>query len=150
MQDTLWTSIEISKQKHYFKLSRKLEVNKINPKYYWSILKSFLSNKKISCIPPLIHNNQFDVDFKEKSKLFNSFFAKLCTYIETGSNLPTHIFRRTNESLNTTNFTEDYILNVIRKLDPSKRMDMIKSAFAWYKFGTKQFASHYIWFFLPV
>ena len=76
MQDTLWTSIEISKQKHYFKLSRKLEVNKINPKYYWSILKSFLSNKKISCIPPLIHNNQFDVDFKEKSELLHLFFAK--------------------------------------------------------------------------
>ena len=52
--------------------------------------------------------------------MFNSFFAKQCTYIETGSNLPTHILRRTNESLNTINFTEDDILNVIRKLDPSK------------------------------
>ena len=37
------------------------------------MLKSFLNNKKIPCIPPLIHNNQFAVDFKEKSKLFNSF-----------------------------------------------------------------------------
>ena len=120
MPGTLRTSIEISKQKYYFKLSRKLAVNKINPKCYWSILKSFLSNKKIPCIPPLIHNNQFVVDFKEKSELFNSFFAKQCTYIETGSNLPTHILRRTNESLNTINFTEDDILNVIRKLDPSK------------------------------
>ena len=78
MQDTLRTSIEISKQKYYFKLSRKLAVNKINPKCYRSILKSFLSNKKIPCIPPLIHNNQFVVDFKEKSKLFNPFFAKQC------------------------------------------------------------------------
>ena len=52
--------------------------------------------------------------------MFNLFFAKQCTYIETGSNLPTHILRRTNESLNTINFTEDDILNVIRKLDPSK------------------------------
>ena len=64
MQDTLRTSIEISKRKYYFKLSRKLAVNKINPKCYWSILKSFLSNKKIPCIPPLIHNNQFVLDFK--------------------------------------------------------------------------------------
>ena len=52
--------------------------------------------------------------------MFNSFFAKQCTNIETGSNLPTHILRRTNESLNTINFTKDDILNVIRKLDPSK------------------------------
>ena len=76
MQDTLRKSIEISKQKYYFKLSRKLAVNKINPKCYWSILKSFLNNKKNSCILPLIHDNQFLVDFKEKRELFNSFFAK--------------------------------------------------------------------------
>ena len=67
MQNTLRASIDISKQKYYFKLSRKLGVNKINPKCYWSILISFLSNKKIPCIPPLIHNNQFAVDFKEKA-----------------------------------------------------------------------------------
>ena len=35
-----------------------------------------------------MHNNQFVVDFKEKSELFNSFFAKQYTHIETGSNLP--------------------------------------------------------------
>ena len=52
--------------------------------------------------------------------MFNSFFAKQCTYIETGSSLPTQLLRRTNESLNIINFTEDDILNVIRKLDPSK------------------------------
>ena len=120
MQNTLRTSIEISKQKYYFKLSRKLAVNKINPKCYWSILKSFLSNKKIPCIPPLIHNNQFVVDFKEKSELFNSFFAEQCTQIESGSNLPSQILCRTNESLNIINFTEDDILSVIRKLDPNE------------------------------
>ena len=119
MQNTLWTSTEISNQKHYFKLFGKLAVSKINSKCYWSISKNFLNNKT-PCIPPLIHNNRFVVDFKEKSELFNSFFVKQCTRIETGSNLPTQILRRTNESLNTINFTEDDILNVIRKLDPSK------------------------------
>ena len=44
MQDTLQTNIGISKQKYYFKLSRKLAVNKINPNCCWSILKIFLSN----------------------------------------------------------------------------------------------------------
>ena len=120
MQDTLRTSIDISKQNYYFKLSRKIAVNKINPKCYCSILKSFLSNKKIPCIPPLIHNNQFVVDFNEKSELFNSLFAKQCTYIETRTSLPTQLLRRTNEFLNNIIFTEDDILNVIRKLHPSK------------------------------
>ena len=36
MQDTLRTSIEISKQKYYLKLSIKVAVNKINPKCNWS------------------------------------------------------------------------------------------------------------------
>ena len=110
---------EISKQQYYFKLSRKLAVKKISPKCYWSILKSFLNNKRIPCIPPLIHNNQFVVDFIEKSELFDSFFVKQCTHIETGTNLPAQILRRTNESLNTINFTQDDILSVIRKLGSS-------------------------------
>ena len=76
MQDTFRTSTEISKQTYYFKLSRKLAVNETDPKCYWSVLKNFLSNEKIPCIPPLIQNNQFVVDLKEKSELFNSFFAK--------------------------------------------------------------------------
>ena len=52
--------------------------------------------------------------------MFKSFIAKQCTYIETGSSLPTQLLRRTNKSLNTINFTEDDILNVMRKLDPNK------------------------------
>ena len=108
------------KQKHYSKLSRKLAYYKINPKFYWFILKRFLNNKKIPCIPPSIHNNQFVIDFKGKSKLFNSFFAKQCTNIETRSNLPTQILRRTNKCLNTINFTKDDILRVISKLNPDK------------------------------
>ena len=120
MQDTLRTSIEISKQNYYFKLSIKLAVNKINPKYYWFILKSFLYNKKIPRIPPLIHNNQLFVDFKKKRGLFNLFLTKQCTHIETRSNLPTQLLCNTNESLNTINFIEDDLLNVIRKLDPIK------------------------------
>ena len=60
------------------------------------------------------------VDFKEKRELFNSFFAKQCTHIETGSNLPTQILRRTSEFFNTINFTEDDFLSFIRKLNPNK------------------------------
>ena len=69
-------------------------------------LKSFLNNKKIPCIPPLIHNNEFVVDLKERSELFNPFFANQCTLIKIRSNLSTQILRRSNKSSNTINFTE--------------------------------------------
>ena len=47
LQDRLNDSIEASKQKHYCRMTNKLtNVEKIS-KGYWSILKSFLNNKKI-------------------------------------------------------------------------------------------------------
>ena len=48
MQESLQRNIEISKERYYSKLSAKLTNNKINPKCYWTILKTFLNNKKNS------------------------------------------------------------------------------------------------------
>ena len=47
-----------------------------SPKSYWSILKTFLNNKKIPCIPPLLHNDKLITNFKEKTEIFNNFFYK--------------------------------------------------------------------------
>ena len=69
---------------------------------------------------PLIYNNQFAVDFKEKSYLFNTFFAKQCTPFRTGSNLPIQILRGTNGSFNTITFTKYYVLKVTKKLNSNK------------------------------
>ena len=37
-------------------------------------LNRFLNQKKIPLIPPLLHENKFVTDFKEKAELFNAFF----------------------------------------------------------------------------
>ena len=47
-----------------------------SPKFYWSILKTFLNNKKIPCIPLLLHNDKFITNFKEKSGIFEGIFTK--------------------------------------------------------------------------
>ena len=59
LQAHLKTMIEESKLKYYSRLSDKLLDSKTSPKSYWSILKTFLNNKKIPCIPPLLHNGKF-------------------------------------------------------------------------------------------
>ena len=47
--------------------STKLVKQKSNPKTYWSVLKMFLNNKKIPCIPSLFHEIKFGTDFRQKS-----------------------------------------------------------------------------------
>ena len=111
---------ENSKTKYYFKLANKLSSKKLNQKCYWSILKSFLNGKKIPCIPPIFHNDNFITDIREKSELFNTFFAQQCSLIENSSTLPTCIFPKTNKSLSTIYFSEEDILKIIRSLDPNK------------------------------
>ena len=92
-------STENSKQRYYSKLSSKLANPATSLKTYWSIFKTFLNNKKIPCIPPLFYENKFITNFKEKAKLFNTFFANQCTLLNNSSVLPNNLGKITNKSL---------------------------------------------------
>ena len=92
----------------------------INTKCYWSLLKTFLNNKKIPCIPPLYHDDKFVCDFKEKSKIFNNYFAQQCSVINNNSTVPERILYRTDASLAKVVFTTDDIANIIKNLDSNK------------------------------
>ena len=58
------------------------------PKAYWSILNTFLNNKKIPNIPPLNVNDKTISNSDKKGELFNSHFASQCTPINNSSVLP--------------------------------------------------------------
>ena len=88
LQSRLTSLTEKSKLKYYARLSKKLLDSAISPKPYWSILKIFLDNK-IPCIPPLLHENKFIIDFRRKAEIFNTFFGKQSCLINTCSDLPT-------------------------------------------------------------
>ena len=45
-----------------------------NPKPYWSLLKTFLNNKKTNIIAPLFHENELFTDCKKKAQLLNKPF----------------------------------------------------------------------------
>ena len=74
------------------------------PKFYWSVLKTFLNNKKIPCIPPLLHQDEFIIDFKEKAEMFNNFFADQCSIMRNKNELPATLSNKTRESLTTIAF----------------------------------------------
>ena len=99
LQRQLKILLEKSKRRYFFNLSKKLTNPKTSAKAYWSILKGFLTNKKIPCIPPILHESKFITNFKEKPELFNSFFAKQCSILDTGSTLPPTLYRYTNNSV---------------------------------------------------
>ena len=68
LQNLLGVSIEASKERYYSRLCKKLMESSTSPKKYSSVLKSFHNNKKITCIPPIFHENRFLTNFKEKAK----------------------------------------------------------------------------------
>ena len=86
--------IEESKQKYYSCLPDKLLDSKTSPKSYWSILKNFPNNKKISCIPPLLYKGKFIMDSKEKAKLIDDFYTKQCSLDNNNSKLPSVLTKK--------------------------------------------------------
>ena len=120
IQNLLTATIEKSKEQFYSRISTKLMDPIISSKTYRSILKTFLNNKKILCIPPIYHNDNHITDFKEKAQIFNEFFANQCTLVKNSSKLPTNSFKRTNNLLSTISFTKDDIAKIIKNLNPNK------------------------------
>ena len=78
-QSQISSLIASLKNKYYSKVAKKLLDPSTSPKTCWSILKTFLNNKKIPLIPPIFHDNKFITDFFKKAGIFNSHFSKQCT-----------------------------------------------------------------------
>ena len=74
LQNKLNDLINTVKRQYYTQISMKLMDPTTGANTYWSILKRYLNDEKIPCIPPLFHDNTFITDFKEKAEPFNSFF----------------------------------------------------------------------------
>ena len=114
------TSIEASKHKYYCRMTNKLINTFKKSKTYWSLLKGFLNNKKITLIPLLFHENRFITDFKEKAELFNSFVAKQCSLIRNDIELPTSLTFYTDNRLFIVSFSHEDVGKIIQNLNPNK------------------------------
>ena len=64
------------KASHYSHLTKKFNDPKTSNKAFWSILKTFVNDKKIPVIPPLLVNSQFITDVSSKANLFNTYFSQ--------------------------------------------------------------------------
>ena len=89
-------------------------------KTYWSILKTFYSDKKVPLILPLLIDYKFVTDIKTKANIFNKFFADQCTPLKNNSILPTNQTFLTQARLEFLEFNEGEILKIIRALNINK------------------------------
>ena len=116
----LLSAIEVSKQNIYSQISIKLMDSSKSPKEYCSLLKTFLINKKIPCIPPVLHNNKFISNFRDKAELFNNFFAQQCSLISNASEIPARLNIKTTQTLLSIPVTRADIAKITKNLDPNK------------------------------
>ena len=89
-------------------------------KPYWSILKNFYNDKKITHIPPLLEVDKFVADMKTKADILNKFFAEQCTPLKNDSKLSSNQIYLTQWRLGSLNFNEDEIRKSIIALNSYK------------------------------
>ena len=111
--------IEKNKDEYYYRLGKRLNDPSTRAKSYWTILKTFYNKRKIPRIPPLLVNNSFVTDFKEKVNLFNEFFCKQCTPVANDSTLPT-LLETPNETLSSIEIIASDIGKIIKALKVNK------------------------------
>ena len=133
-QSQLSSLIASLKNKYYSKVVKRLLDPSTSPKTYWSILKTFLNNKKIPVIPPIFHDNKYITDFKQKAEIFNSHFSKQCSPLINNSKIPSECSRKPNESLSSITFEINDIEKkiIIKTLTQTNLMATICSVFAWW------------------
>ena len=108
--------ISKSKKEYDDQLSKKLNDPLTSSKTYWSILKTFYGGTKIPLIPPIIINNKVIKNFREKTNVFNNFFAMQYMSNVNDSILPSTIMYRTEKRLSTISFKDEDALKIIKSL----------------------------------
>ena len=87
---------------------------------YWSILKTFTINKKMSLTPRLLINNKLESGFKKKGNHFNNFLASKCLPVSYDSALSMPVNFNSTTSLNEINFNDEDLLKIIQGYDINK------------------------------
>ena len=108
------------KNDYHRQLSDKLNDPETSAKAYWSILKTLYNGKKIPLIPPILVNNKFISNLKEKANEFNDFFTSQCTPISNDSALPNSSNSVSNVSLSSIQFKHQDNLKITHSINYNK------------------------------
>ena len=112
-------AIEMAKLSCLANLEDKLNNLNTTHKSYWKIINRVMNKRSTPKIPPLLVNNLFILNCKEKAKYFNDFFSQQCMPIVNSSVLPVlNLF--TEKITDHISIKNDEIISLIRKINPDK------------------------------
>ena len=111
--------IEDAKRNYVLKAGQTLANPRTSSKTYWTLINTVLNKVKISIIPPLLANGLFVTDFAEKAQIFNDYFIRQCTTLDTGSVIP-HDLPIPVALISEFSISDEKILDIIRSLNPNK------------------------------
>ena len=95
-QSQLSSLIASFKNEYFSKLTKRLLDTSTSLETYCSLLKTFLNNKKLPAIPPILQDNKFISDFKQKAESFNSQFFGQCTPLINNIKIPPECPQKSN------------------------------------------------------
>ena len=119
-------AVQKSKESYLNKIGNKLIDPTTNQKSYWTLVNRVMNKCKASKIPPILINNTFVVNCKEKANEFISYFYDQCKPLINDSSLPNLYYvtdERLNPSLLMTFCLKYAVLTYINPLDPMKLCD---------------------------
>ena len=111
-------AVETAKSSYLTNLSNK-KVNKpgASQKSYWNIINRVMNKCRGPKIPPLLVNNMFILNCRQKARLFNDYFSQQCKTVINNSVLPILRFL-TDKRMDDVTIENDEIISLIRKIKP--------------------------------
>ena len=111
-------TVETAKLTYLTNMGEKLNNPNTSQKSYWNIINKVMNKCKAPKIPPLIVNNTFILNYREKAKLLTDFFSQQCKPVINDSILPNFRYL-TNEKIEQIHIENENIVSLIRKLNPN-------------------------------
>ena len=111
--------VETAKLTYLKNLGNKVNDSSTSHKTYWKIINRVMNKCRSPKIPPLLVNNMFILNCREKAKLFNDLFSNQCRPVTTSSVLPP-LNSLTDKKIDHIPIQSDEILALIRNLNPNK------------------------------
>lgn len=111
--------VETAKETYLKRLGSEVSNPQTSQKKYWAALKKLLNKSISTVIPPILCENVFVTDIKEKCILFNNYFKDQCTMLNNASVLP-QFTKKTNLSIKNIHISPNKVLELLLKLNVNK------------------------------